>query len=329
MTLQQLRYLIAIAEYGSINAAAAEPVRVAVQPVHRRQGSRAGAGHHRVHAQQPRRDAHERRHRAAGLCAPGDRAGRHAGGALRGQRRLRSLRLAVSTQHYAFSVQAFVNVHRSAARATEYEFILRERATGEIIDDVRTFRSEVGILYTDDVQPARAVARRSTMPTWRTSRCSTRAVHVFVGEHHPLARRARCCRPDDLADYPALLVRAGHVRTRSTMSEEPLAAICRTNATSAYSDRGTLTNLLTSYNGYTLSTGVLSAEMHSGHREHPAWTWTSRCRWATSCTTSAARAPCFCATSPNCRQASARTPRWKPVGKRRHERRAGRLTPPR
>ena len=46
-------------------------------------------------------------------------------------------------------------------------------------------------------------------------------------------------------------------------SEEPLAHLPR-KRNIRISDRGTLTNLLTSYNGYTLSTGVLSAEMHSG-----------------------------------------------------------------
>ena len=65
-------------------------------------------------------------------------------------------RLAVSTQHYAFSVQAFVNVIESC-EGDEYEFVLRERATGEIIDDVRTFRSEVGILYTCLLYTSRCV----------------------------------------------------------------------------------------------------------------------------------------------------------------------------
>ena len=46
-------------------------------------------------------------------------------------------------------------------------------------------------------------------------------------------------------------------------SEEPLAYIpCSKNI--RYTDRATLSNLLTSYNGYTLSTGVLTSEMQSG-----------------------------------------------------------------
>ncbi len=52
----------------------------------------------------------------------------------------------VSTQHYAFAVNAFVNLISSLS-AEEYEFTLRETRTYEIIDDVANFRSEVGILY--------------------------------------------------------------------------------------------------------------------------------------------------------------------------------------
>ena len=46
-------------------------------------------------------------------------------------------------------------------------------------------------------------------------------------------------------------------------SEEPFGYLHHDRNIS-FSDRGTLTNLLTSFNGYTISTGVLSSEMHSG-----------------------------------------------------------------
>lgn len=83
------------------------------------------------------------------------------------------LRLAVSTQHYAFSVQAFVNVVE-ACESEEYEFVLREATTAEIVDDVRTFRSEVGILYTDDFN--RRVLRKAFDDADVTYfPCSTRA----------------------------------------------------------------------------------------------------------------------------------------------------------
>ena len=81
MTLQQLRYLIAIAEYGSINAAAQNlyasqsNLSTAIKELEQELGITVFT--------RSNRGADERRHRASGLRAPGDRAGRHAGDALR------------------------------------------------------------------------------------------------------------------------------------------------------------------------------------------------------------------------------------------------------
>lgn len=57
--------------------------------------------------------------------------------------------LGVSTQHYSFAVDALVRMVK-ASSATEYEFSLRETRTRDIIEDVRTLRSELGILYRND-----------------------------------------------------------------------------------------------------------------------------------------------------------------------------------
>lgn len=169
----------------------------------------------------------------------------------------------MSTQHYAFSVQAFVNVIESC-EGDEYEFVLRERATGEIIDDVRTFRarwacstptrSTGAVLFKafDDADVA-------YFPLFDAR------VHVFVASttrspgHAAEARR--------LGRVPRYSFEQG-TENSFYYSEEPLSYLPH-KRNIRISDRGTLTNLLTSHNGYTLSTGVLSAEMHSGHRVHP------------------------------------------------------------
>ena len=56
---------------------------------------------------------------------------------------------AISTQHYAFAVNAFVNmVKKTESQGIgEYEYTLREARTYEIIEDVKSLRSELGILY--------------------------------------------------------------------------------------------------------------------------------------------------------------------------------------
>ena len=56
-------------------------------------------------------------------------------------------RFSVSTQHYSFAVNAFVDVIKKFGE-NKYDFTLRETQTNEIIEDVSKRKSEIGILYT-------------------------------------------------------------------------------------------------------------------------------------------------------------------------------------
>ena len=58
-------------------------------------------------------------------------------------------RLAISSQHYAFCVEAFVDLAEEYDEK-EYDFSLRETRTADIIDDVKDYRSELGIIYLSD-----------------------------------------------------------------------------------------------------------------------------------------------------------------------------------
>lgn len=263
MTLTQLRYLIAIAEYGSINAAAQNlyasqsNLSAAIKELERELGIRIFVRSNR--GVTLTNDGTELLGYARQVVEQADMLeARYEG------KRSSHVRLAVSTQHYAFSVQAFVNVVESCEGA-DYEFIMRECATSQIIDDVRTFRSEVGVLYLDSFNKrvlSRALndADASFFPLFDAK------VHVFVGERHPLANRDSLA-PADLEPYPRYSFEQGTVNSFH-YSEEPLSYLPHTRNI-RISDRGTLSQLLTSYNGYTLSTGVLSGEMTSGIKAIP------------------------------------------------------------
>ena len=257
MTLQQLRYLIAIAEQGSINAAAARlyasqsNLSTAVKELERELGitifTRSNRGVTLTN------DGTELLGYARQVVEQADMLeARYAGDAPHA-------RLAVSTQHYYFSVQAFMQV-ADEFQGDEYDFILRECATGQIIDDVRSFRSEAGILYVDDfnrrvLERAFAEASVSFYPLFRAG------VHVFLSERHPLAGRA-VLTPEDLEPYPRYSFEQG-ADNSFYYAEEPFSFLPHKKVI-RISDRGTLTNLLTHHSGFTLSTGVLSEEMHSG-----------------------------------------------------------------
>lgn len=259
MTLQQLRYLIAIAECGSISAAAhtlfvsQSSLSVAVKEVENETGVTVFARSNRGitltsdgiellgYARQivEQADLMERRYVQSYLPLP--------------------QRLAISTQHYAFCVQAFVDFveeHHSDA----YDFVLRETRTGEIIEDVRDFRSDLGILYLSNFNE-RVVKRalEDANITFTSLFCAK--PHIFVGEHHPLAHRSRV-HADDLVEYPRYSFEQGTANS-FYFSEEPLSSLPHSRKI-IVSDRGTLSNLLAHHNGYTISTGILSDEMHTG-----------------------------------------------------------------
>lgn len=258
MTLQQLRYLIAIAEFGSINAAAQNlyasqsNLSTAIKELEAELGitifTRSNRGVTLTN------DGTELLGYARQVIQQADMLSeRYAKGSSS------HARLTVSTQHYAFSVQAFVEVAEMYT-GDEYEFTLRECRTGEIIDDVRTFRSEIGILFRDSfnsrvLDKAFADANIVFTPLFDAQ------VHVFVGEHHPLAK-AKILTLDDLEDYPRYSFEQG-TENSFYYAEEPFNQIPHKKEI-RFSDRGTLTNLLTNHIGYTLSTGVLSSEMHTG-----------------------------------------------------------------
>lgn len=258
MTLQQLRYLIAITEYGSINAAAhnlyasQSSLSAAVKELEAELGVTVFTRSHR--GVTLTNDGTELLSYARQVVEQADMLeNRYMSGTEHRSK------LAVSTQHYAFSVQAFIETVGSC-QDEEYEFVLRECGTREIVDDVRGFRSELGILYLDDFN------RRVMQKTFDDAGLVWNplfdaGIHVFVGEHHPLASRAHLT-PADLEKWPRYSFEQG-ASNSFYFSEEPLSYLPHKRSI-RLSDRGTLTNLLAAHDGYTLSTGVLSAEMNTG-----------------------------------------------------------------
>lgn len=258
MKLQQLRYLIAISEYGSFN--------IAAQNLYVSQSNLSTA----IKELERELDItiFTRSNRGVTLTNDGSELLGYARQVVEQADMLEEryardhadrLHLAVSTQHYYFSLQAFINVAEGCT-SEKYDFTLRECATGQIIEDVRTFRSDIGVLYLDDfnervLSKAFADARLSFTPLFDAQ------VHVFVGAQHPLAARDMVAL-DDLEPYPRYSFEQGTTNS-FYYSEEPFGHLHH-DRNIRMSDRGTLTNLLTSFNGYTISTGVLSSEMHSG-----------------------------------------------------------------
>lgn len=163
----------------------------------------------------------------------------------------------VSCQHYSFAVNAFVDVIR-AFDAARYDFTLREEQTHEIIEDVAHMKSELGILYLSEHN--REVIERMLSANelvFEELFCAT--PHVFVCADHPLAGRARVTL-EDLEDYPFLSYEQGSYN--SFYYSEELTSTFERRKNIRVRDRATLFNLAMGLNGYTVCSGVISHELN-------------------------------------------------------------------
>lgn len=164
---------------------------------------------------------------------------------------------AISSQHYAFVVNAFVRLLESV-EADEYEMTLRESRTYEIIEDVAGYRSELGVLYLSSFNEKvlRKLMRENHLSY--TPLFDARP-HVFVSTNHPLARAASVTLAD-LDAYPYLCYEQG--THNSLYFSEELLPFESHRKTIVLTDRATLFNLLRGVNGYTISSGVLNSDLN-------------------------------------------------------------------
>ena len=164
--------------------------------------------------------------------------------------------LGVSTQHYSFAVDALVRMVKATA-ATEYEFSLRETRTWDIIEDVRTLRSELGILYRNDFN------RNVIDKLLRDSGLAFHPLfvadpHIFISRKNPLATRDRVTLAD-LTGVPRLTFDQG-ANNSFYFAEEILSTLSSAQEIRV-SDRATIFNLMIGLDGYTISTGIISDDL--------------------------------------------------------------------
>ena len=176
-----------------------------------------------------------------------------------GQRQ-HKLDFCVSTQHYSFAVEAFVDLLRDYG-GDEYDFRLRETQTYEIIEDVAKLRSQVGVLYLnkDNEAVLRKTIRANNL---KFEMLFVAKPHVFLGVGSPLAGKASVTL-DDLAPYPRLSYEQGE-HNSFYFAEEILSTLER-KKNILVRDRATLFNLLIGLNGYTICSGVISEELNGAN----------------------------------------------------------------
>ena len=256
MTIQQLRYAVTISEAGSLNRASellyiAQPsLTSAMQELEKELGitifSRSGRGVTLTN------DGAEFIHYAREVLSQYD-------GLLEkfGKNGTRKQKFGISAQHYSFAVKSFVELVRQFG-TEEYEFAIRETRTRDVIDDVFTGRSEIGILYFSDFnrKPLEKLLRANRLEFHPLAQCEA---YVYLWKGHPLAQKSMI-RFADLEPYPCLSFEQG--ANGSFYYAEEILSTADYPRTIKATDRATMLNLMVGLNGYTLCSGVICEELN-------------------------------------------------------------------
>lgn len=163
----------------------------------------------------------------------------------------------VSMQHYTFAVNAFVEMVKQFGME-KYEFAVRETKTYEIIEDVKNFKSEIGILYVNDFnrKVLYKLFNEYELEFHELLCCS---IYVYLWKGHPLAKQQEITMKE-LEEYPCLSFEQGNYNSfyfaEEVLSNYQYKQLIKAN------DRATLLNLMVGLNGYTLCSGIICEELN-------------------------------------------------------------------
>ena len=163
----------------------------------------------------------------------------------------------VSTQHYSFAVKAFVDMAKEFDMS-KYEFAIRETKTMEVISDVSTMKSEVGILYLCDFN-RKAIEKLLKSANLEFHHLIDCQAYVYIWKGHPLAEEPSISFKQ-LEGYPCLAFEQGDNSSfyfaEEILSDNEYPQMIKAN------DRATMLNLMVGLNGYTLCSGLICEELN-------------------------------------------------------------------
>ncbi len=166
-------------------------------------------------------------------------------------------KFSVSTQHYSFAVKAFVELVREIGM-DDYEFALHETKTADVINNVKEFRSELGIIYLNDKneQVIKKLLREYELSFTKLLCCET---YVYLYKDHPLANRPQICM-EELLGYPCIAFEQGS--NHSYHFAEEMKSTHDYPKLIKVDDRATALNLMVGLDAYTLCSGIICEELN-------------------------------------------------------------------
>lgn len=166
---------------------------------------------------------------------------------------------AVSTQHYSFAVKAFIQMAKGLDIET-YHLAIRETKTHEVIDDVRELRSELGILYLSQFN-TKILKRFFSDYKLEFHPLFTCNIYAYLWQGHPLSQETSITL-EQLQAYPILSFEQG-IYNSFYFAEEALGRTHNNRVIKA-NDRATMLNLMKGLGAYTLCSGIISEDLNGG-----------------------------------------------------------------
>lgn len=256
MTLQQLKYAIAIADNKSMNKAAAE--LFITQPS---LSSTIKELENEIHI-----EIFSRSNRGIAITPEGEEFLGYARQMLDHYRLIEEKyveqkrskkKFSVSMQHYTFAVEAFIEMAKEFGME-EYEFAVHETKTSEVIENVQMSKSEIGIIYKNEFNGKfiEKILREKDMEFVSLFDCK---IYVYLSKNNPLAKK-EIIEFEELQKYPCLSFEQGD-NNSFYFAEEVLSTNEYKQIIKA-DDRATLLNLMVGLNGYTLCSGIICSELN-------------------------------------------------------------------
>lgn len=170
----------------------------------------------------------------------------------------RKKKFSISSQHYPFVVESFMELLKKYD-SLEYDFSLKETKTVEIIEDVKLYKSEIGVIYLSSYNE-KVITKMLKEAKLSCEELFVLKPKIFVSKENPLCRN-KTVHFSDLENYPYISFDQGE-NSSFYLSEEIFSNVHHKREIKV-SDRATMTNMIVGLNGYTIGSGLINEKFEN------------------------------------------------------------------
>ena len=161
----------------------------------------------------------------------------------------------VSAQHYNIAIRAFSEVIRRSD-PEKYVFSIHETKTMEVLEDVRSLKSEVGIISFSGASE-KIIKKLIREYGLEFTPLMQRETYAYVWKGHPFAERTEIS-IEELSDYPCILFDqsddSNFYLPEEAMADYDFKKLIKSD------DRATTMELIAELHGYSIGSGMLSGD---------------------------------------------------------------------